>query len=180
MTIGKLITISMFVTVTGCASTNKAQEALAAPQVHSSSDLKEGIIGKHPSTYIQLAAQLLNDGKMDEAVKWYYVGQMRFRAHLKANPSLDKSGDPALYSSFKYVVGTPINEYAGGSPDDWVKLIEQAIDWNKKNPNNFTDKEKHPEIYSEIENNFQEFKTYVIENKDKIRKQRAENGLENR
>lgn len=180
MTAGKYIIILMLITASGCSSNKKNQETHEVPQIQSSKDLKDGIIGKHPATYIQLAAQLLNEGKIDEAVKWYYIGQMRFRAHLKANPTLDKSGDPALYASLKYVVGTPINEYAGGSPDTWVELIDQAINWNKNNPNNFTDKKKYPEIYAEIENNFQKFKSYVVENKEKIRKQRKENGLENR
>ncbi len=105
----------------------------------------------------------MESGKWNAAAKWYYVGQMRFGAHLNANPSLTPSGDPALYSSLKYVVGTPINRHIGQDPDNWVKTIDQAIDWNAANDNSFTPKQAHKEIYVEIEQSFKEFRNYVID-----------------
>ncbi len=141
---------------------------------------EQELISSHPAKYIELAAQLFKAGNFDESVFWYYVGQMRFRAHLEANPNLDPSSDPALYASLKYVVGTPLNEYAGGNPDNWIKLIEEAIEWNRKNPNLYTKKDQYPDIYKKIDANFNEFRDYVFNNKDEIRKQREENGLENR
>ena len=142
-------------------------------------ELKSKIQTKHPVTYLELAGQLLNEGKMDEAVVWYYVGQIRYRAYLTANPELAPSGDPALYGSLKYILGTPINEYAGSNPDNWVKLIEQAIQWHHENPNFFTPKDTHSEIYSTIEAGFIEFRDSVKSSKEEIRKQRAANGLQN-
>lgn len=142
-------------------------------------EIKQNITDKHPVSYIVLAAKLFNDGKSDDAVKWYYVGQMRFSAYLMANPNIEPSGDPALYSSLEYVVGTPINEYAGENPEHWVELIEESIKWNAENSNGFTPKSSNREIYAEVEANFIEFRNYVFNNKEKIRKQRAENGLKN-
>ncbi|MDF2404151.1 hypothetical protein [Aeromonas sp. 5HA1] len=142
-------------------------------------EIKHDITEKHPVNYIVLAAKLFNDGKLDDAVKWYYVGQIRFRAHLMANPDIEPSGEPALYSSLQNIVGTPINEYAGQDPNHWVVLVEKAIKWNAENPDGFTPKSSNKKIHAEVEANFIEFRDYVSSNKEKIRKQRTENGLKN-
>ena len=77
-------------------------------------ELENGITNKHPSTYIILAQKLFVQGDKQNAVQWFYVGQIRYRAYLMANPDLDPSSDPALFSSLMSVVGTPLNEYIGG------------------------------------------------------------------
>ncbi|WP_139326939.1 hypothetical protein [Shewanella sp. UCD-KL21] len=173
-----IVLCSMVLFISACASTNTSNSKNNIAQ-QSVKEIQQDITSKHPSSYIILAAKLLKEGKPDEAAKWYYVGQMRFRAYLMANPNIDPSGDPALYSSLKYVVGTPINEYAGQNPDHWVDLIEESIKWNSENPNGFTPKLSNKEIYAEVEASFIEFRDYVLNNKEKIRKQRAENGLKN-
>ncbi|WP_438467005.1 hypothetical protein [Marinomonas sp. PE14-40] len=174
MQIRNVILISMTLILSSCSSTTDSNSTnnIAEESVET---IKQSITDKHPISYITLATKLLNEGKLDEAVKWYYVGQMRFRAYLMANPNLEKSGDPALYASLNYVIGTPINEYAGQNSDHWVKLIEESIKWHSDNPNGFTPKSTHEEIYKEIEGDFFKFRDYVLENKEEIREQRAKN-----
>ncbi|MEW7864552.1 hypothetical protein [Aeromonas diversa] len=162
--------------IAACAYPEKATCQIGERHA-SASEMLNGITQKHPVTYIQLAAELFNQGKKDEAVVWYYVGQMRYRAHLMANPDLEPSGEPALYSSLMQVVGQPINEYAGSDADNWERLITKAIAWNAEHENAFTPKSRFPEIYREVEDNFMEFKKYVAENKADIIKARKENGL---
>jgi hypothetical protein len=123
--------------------------------------IKKDIINKHPSSYIILASKLFKDKKMDEAVKWYYIGQIRYRAHLMANPKLDPSGDPALYTSLKYVIGSSINQYAGKDPDHWLELIEESIKWHTENPNGYTPKNTNKEIYTTIKEQFTKFRDHV-------------------
>ena len=179
MYIRNAITILIILFLSACVSTgnSKSDNHIEKESVAS---IKQGITEKHPVNYIILASKLMKEGESDEAVKWYYVGQMRFRAYLKANPKLEKSGDPALYSSLKHVAGAPINEYAGQNPDHWVKLIEESMHWHETNPNGFTPKIKNEKIYKEIKDSFTEFRDYVLNNKQLIREQRAKNGLENR
>lgn len=172
----------LFIIILLCSLSGYSSKLIAhTPPVSeqtSPDEMLNGITKKHPVTYIHLASALFRQGQKDEAVVWYYVGQMRYRAHLMANPNLDPSGDPALYSSLKYVVGTPINEYAGSNVDNWVKLIEQAIAWNSANENSFTPKNQFSDIYKKVQGNFVEFKNYVSKNKDEIIKQRRDNGLD--
>ena len=92
-------------------------------------ELENGITKKHPSTYIILAKKLFNQGDKQNAVKWFYVGQIRYRAYLMANPELDPSSDPALFSSLMSVVGTPLNEYIGG--DVTKEYLEKLASWSQ-------------------------------------------------
>ena len=142
-------------------------------------ELITDIENKHPVTYFLLAANLFKADDKDQAVEWYYIGQMRFRAYLMANPDLDPSADGALYASLKSVLGPQINEHAGADPDKWVTLINNAINWHQSHPNGHTPKNKYPDIYAEVEAGFMSFKEQVAKNKDEIRKQREQNGLPN-
>ena len=40
--------------------------------------LKAGIERKHPATYYILASKLFADANKDDAVLWFYVGQLRY------------------------------------------------------------------------------------------------------
>lgn len=62
-------------------------------------ELKDHATSTHPAGLYVLTAKLLKEDKKNEAVFWFYVAQLRFRFYLAANPDLEKSGDPALFSS---------------------------------------------------------------------------------
>lgn len=105
--------------------------------------LKQGIEAKHPADYYRLALKLFQDpATKQEAVFWFYVGQLRYRYYLAANPNLKPDGDPALFASLSEVVGRPINEFAGGKPDLWIGEINHALQWNATHENGFTPKSK--------------------------------------
>ena len=65
----------------------------------SADELKKGIEKRHPAAYYLLAQKLFASGGRDEAVFWFYAGQLRYRFHLAASPELPTSGDPALFAS---------------------------------------------------------------------------------
>lgn len=104
----------------------------------------------HPSGIYVLAEKLLNEGKKDDAVFWFYVGQIRFRAHLMANPNLNPSGDPAIFNAFNYKIGAPINKYAGKDPKSWASQIKKAKKWDEENPNKTTPKKENAEVYKQV------------------------------
>jgi len=135
---------------------------------------------EHPSAYYGYAARLFREGKKDDAVFWFYVGQLRYRFHLKANPNIDATGDPALFSSLSATVGKTINEYAGGNVKDWVKAINRALKWDDESPNGFTSKKKFATIYEENHAGLKKMRDQVESQADSIREQRKKAGLENR
>lgn len=134
---------------------------------------------KHPSNYITLAAAQFEEGNKQQAVKWYYVGQIRYRAYLKANPGLSPWDDPALFSSLTRTVGTPLNEYIGGDIDQWIQTIDEAIKWHNDHPDHFLDKESHRDIYAAVLADLEELKAHIDANRKEIILERAANGLEN-
>jgi hypothetical protein len=50
------------------------------PATLSIEQLKSGIENQHPSYFYILAEKLFAVGKKDEAVFWYYAGQLRYRS----------------------------------------------------------------------------------------------------
>ncbi|MDQ3199396.1 MAG: hypothetical protein M3Q46_09480 [Verrucomicrobiota bacterium] len=144
----------------------------------SPAELKAGIEGKHPAAYYMLAAQLFkNTATKQEAVFWFYVGQLRYRYYLAANPDLPPDGDPALFASFSEVIGRPINEYAGGVPDIWIAEINQALKWDAAHDNGFTSKSKSPDNYRQIRAGLGSMRDQLAGMKDKLPEMRQKNGL---
>ncbi|MCB1009276.1 MAG: hypothetical protein KDB94_10315 [Acidobacteria bacterium] len=139
-----------------------------------------GIESEHPAACYLLARELFASGEKDEAVFWFYVGQLRYRFHLAANPGLDPSGDPALFASLNEEIGRTINEYAFGGQKAFLATIDRVLAWDEATPNGYTSKTDHAEAWREIRGGLGEMRRYVVENGDKIRAQRAANGLENR
>ena len=143
-------------------------------------ELKAGIEKRHPVAYYFLAAKLFAAGAREEAVFWFYAGQLRFRFHLAANPKLSPSGDPALFGSLSEVMGRPINEYAFGDPPQLGATIDKVLAWDERTDNGFTSKTQHAKLWGEIRGGLSKLGEYVRTSADEIRAERQKNGLENR
>jgi len=135
---------------------------------------------EHPSAYYLFAARLFSEGKKDEAVFWFYVGQLRYRVYLSATPSLDPSGDPALFASLNATAGKAINEYAGGDVKMWTAQMDRALRWDDQHPNGFTSKEKFKTAYASVRAGLEHLRDEIAGHPERIREQRRRNGLENR
>lgn len=73
----------------GCATRSMDPPNFKDIESQTISELQDGISDKHPISYIILAIKTMDVGSEYEAASWYYVGQIRHRAYLKANPGLD-------------------------------------------------------------------------------------------
>lgn len=71
--------------------------------------VEQRLASSHPSNYFVYAARLYHEGAKEDAAFWFYVGQIRYKFYLAANPNLEPSSDPALYSSLHESVGSVIN-----------------------------------------------------------------------
>lgn len=139
---------------------------------------KQGIEAKHPADYYRLAIKLFQDpATKQEAVFWFYVGQIRYRYYLAANPNLKPDGDPALFASLSEVVGRPINEFAGGKPDLWIGEINHALQWDAAHDNGFTPKSKAPESYQQIRSGLVAMRDQLSAMKAQLPELRRQNGL---
>lgn len=134
----------------------------------------------HPSAAYTLAARLWRDGQRDDAVKWFYVGQLRLRFHIAANPGLPRDGDPALMASLNATVGQTINEWAGGAPRQWAASIDEALRWDAGHDNLTTSKEQHAAVWQGQRTGMQRLRDQILAQQDSIREQRLRRGLEMR
>jgi hypothetical protein len=157
----------------GCGK--KPVEAPAGPSIE---QLKAGIENKHPSTYYELASRLFKDGQKDEAVFWYYVGQIRFRFHLRVAKDLNPAGDPALFAGLSEMVGAPLNDYALGDIPKLAATIDKALAWDDAHDNGFTPKKGNETSLSMIRESMQSLKEEILKDQEKIKAQRKANGIE--
>lgn len=131
---------------------------------------------KHPVAALLLAKRLFERGRQEEAVFWFYLGQLRYRAYLKSHPELDASGDPALFASLMEVLGRPINVYAFGDIAGLASVIDRVIAWDASHADDFASGNAREEIKAGLV----KMRAEIIAKQDDIRRQRRERGLPNR
>jgi hypothetical protein len=160
---------------------------LAAParaadgfEAQTTAQLEAGIEAKHPASYMMLAAKLFQAGRKDEAVFWFYLGQLRYRTHLAARPSLDPSGDRALFSSLFEVVGRPVNQYAFADISRLTRTLDEVLAWDDAHPDGFTPKERFAVARQGVRKGLVEMRQDVLARTVEIRETRTQNGLDNR
>jgi hypothetical protein len=138
----------------------------------------ETLAASHPAAYYQLAAHLFQAGQRDEAVFWFYLGQLRYRFHLAAAQHLDPSGDPALFAALSESVGRPLNEYAFADIPTLAATLDRVLAWDFAHPNTFTPKESHQQTLAQIRTGLQELRDTILKDQATIRASRRANGLD--
>jgi hypothetical protein len=138
------------------------------------------LAGQHPAEYYKRASSLFGGDRKDDAVFLFYLGQLRYRAHLSARRDLKPDGDPALFGSLSEVVGRPLNEYAFGDLPALVEIIDAVLAFDVANPCRFTPPAQFPDVYVGVRDGLAKMKAQVQKDADQIRETRRKNGLENR
>jgi hypothetical protein len=171
----RLVLVWITVWIGACAAPGKPQPVAE----QNAAQLRIGLTQKHPSAYLYLARALWQEGKKDEAVIFYYVGQIRYRAYINTLPAPEDVPEVKLYENLKSEIGDEVNEYAARDLDNWLSLIDGALQWHREKPCEFLPKDDYSLLYELMIYNFDKLREYVANNKDLIRKQRAEQELVN-
>jgi hypothetical protein len=166
--------IAGFFSAQSFASPINVDQALSMPETKVEANLADS----HPSVLYAYAKRLFESGQKDDAVFWFYAGQLRYRYHLAANPGLPQDLEPALLASLNATIGQTINEWAGGSTKMWVVSIDKALTWDAANANATTPKDKHAKALAETRKGLSEFRNYIANNEAEISSQRKSRGLE--
>jgi hypothetical protein len=173
---------SLFVVAACFAALCGAANAQTRPPVEfdslsaqTTAQLIAGIERKHPAAYYALAKRLFEEGERDEAVFWFYTGQIRYRAYIMSHYT-QLQDDNALFSSLTENVGEPINAYALGDIVGLVNTIDRALAWDAANPDEFA----VASMREQSRVGSWGMKSRLLRTADEIRADRAKNGLENR
>jgi hypothetical protein len=135
---------------------------------------------QHPAFYYVLAVRLFEAGRRDEAVFWFYVGQLRYRIRLACHPDLAPDTEPALFGSLQETVGRRINEHAGGDPRAWAAAMERALAWDAATHNGFEPRAPCRAAIADQRRGLQGLSAHVRNNEAQIRRDRTASGLPNR
>lgn len=137
------------------------------------------VAGEHPAHYYVLASRLFSSGRKDDAVFWFYAGQLRYRIRLVCHPDLPRDVEPALFGSLQSSVGQELNEYAGGNAEKWAGTMERALRWDLETPNGFEPKSACKAAIKEQREGMQGLIGHVRSSADELRTLRKKNGLPN-
>jgi hypothetical protein len=150
------------------------------PQTVALDELIRIVPDQHPSFYYVLASRLYAANRKDEAVFWFYAGQLRYRIRLACHPDLAPDTEPALFGSLQETVGRPVNEYAGADPAAWAAAVERARAWDAATRNGFEPKAACAGAIAGQREGMGQLIAHIRANPDAIRQQRTANGLPNR
>ena len=106
--IAGLVSVTLAQPATGSAAGDIANQPVSG----SLEELAGSVEHEHPLATLELSKRLWEAGRKDEAVFFFYLGQLRFRAHLLANRNGDPTGGRALFDALMSTMGPPINQYA--------------------------------------------------------------------
>lgn len=129
----------------------------------------------HPAEMMQYAAEVFPQDR-EEGVFWFYLGQLRYRAFLSANPDLEPSGDPAAFSALMATLGPPINEWAFGDIDGLAATIDRVLAFDAAHP----DPALPSAVVEATRAGLAQMRAQVLAQAGEIRAQREANGLANR
>ena len=99
---------------------------------------------EHPANYYLYAGRLMKAGDLPDALRWFYIGQLRYRVYLKAHPGEDSSAFGALNQS----LGRTLNKYGALHRDQWLAAIDGALAWDDAHDNAFTPKDQFASVYA--------------------------------
>lgn len=153
------------IAIGGAANQSQSLEALAA-----------GIEHDHALAALELSKHLWEAGRKDDAVFFFYLGQLRYRAYLSANPNGDPSGGRALFDALMATMGPPINQYAFGDIPALVATINQVIAWD----DNHADDYATAKARDDVKTGLKKMRDDIVARQDEIRRTRSQNGLPNR
>jgi hypothetical protein len=137
-------------------------------------DLLKDVEHQHPAAMFILAKRLFDGGRRDEAVFWFYEGQLRWRALIRStNPGGQPifNGEQDHFDVLFSDVGPDINQYAFGDIPALRKTIDSVLNWDAAHPDDMT---PSGQAKDDSRDGLKKLKDYLLAHQDEIAKKRTE------
>lgn len=121
----------------------------------------------HPTGYFQVAGELINISKFNEAAFIYYLGNLRYRYYNSVFPKFEPSGDGALFSALKRMMGEPINMYERVNADNFISVLKRVTKYAAENDYKYCSHYRNIEKYNEITDQYNVMIADLETNKEK-------------
>jgi hypothetical protein len=128
----------------------------------SPAEIEAQLPNEHPSTCYLYAGRLMKAGDFSGALRWFYIGQLRWRVNLLAHPGQDAS----LFGLINRSLEKPLTEYGSSHMDQWLAAIDAALAWDDAHDNADTAKDKFASIYAAQRARLVKMRSYIAEHKD--------------
>jgi hypothetical protein len=132
----------------------------------SPAEIEAQLPNEHPSTYYLYAGRLMKAGDLSGALRWFYIGQLRWRIDLLAHPGQHGGQDDGLFGLINQSLEKPLTEYGASHMDQWLAAIDAALAWDDAHDNGDTAKDKFPSIYAAQRARLVKLKSYIANHKD--------------
>jgi hypothetical protein len=119
---------------------------------------------------LEMSLRLFQNGRQDDGVFWYYVGQLRGRMEAETN-----SNAAETYGAVFATMGSAINEYAFGDVEKLAATMDRVLAWDDAHPFERID----PAVRTKQRAGLTQLRAYVLAHRDEIHKSRAASGLPN-
>jgi hypothetical protein len=192
------IAVTLALAITGFAQERACAQAPSpdpvtlakTPDLKDWAELAYGFESRHPVDCYLWAMELFALGRRDDAVFMFYLGQLRWRIHLMANPQFFPGNEPAVFEGVTWDVGEVLNRYAFGDIPVLARSIQAVLDFDAAYPDRFT---ADPEIAGvqgtrpatvkhkqDVREGLARLRKWMLDEADTIRSKRRDQGLENR
>ncbi len=132
----------------------------------------------HPLGYFQVAGELMNKSKLNEAAFLYYLGVLRYRYFNSVNPKYQASEDGALFGALKSVMGNSINIYQRVNIDNYISVLKKVTYYTSTKDYNYFSREKNIAKYNEVTKQWTDHILDLEANKEKYSTQWNLNRIE--
>lgn len=122
----------------------------------------------HPVAMFFLAKRLNDAGRNDEALFWFYEGQLRWRSHIRKNKDVMEQ---AVFDRLFSDIGPDINRYGGRHIPIWLKTIDDALAWDAQHPDDFTPAGPEKDV---TRKGLVDLKSMIVNRRDEFEKKNAE------
>jgi hypothetical protein len=123
---------------------------------------------QHPALYYMFASRLFDAGREDDALFWFYAGQLRYRIRLTCHPDLPRDTEPPLFGALQDAVGGKVNRYAGKHPALWISAMERVLEWDAHTANGFEPRAACRQAIADQRKGMTDFIQYVRDHQSEL------------
>lgn len=113
-------------------------------------EIRQGIDKKHPGTFCELSQAYFTARNNSDALKFFYVCQIRWKVYLLTEADQEAGGENAAFGSMNYMMGRAVTLVGESDIKDWADQVLAAIDWHGSNPSLFQDFSRFKEIETSV------------------------------
>ncbi|MDP5101479.1 MAG: hypothetical protein NWQ09_09135 [Nonlabens sp.] len=135
---------------------------------------------QHPSKFFEKSGDYFQSFEFDNSAFLYHLGILRYSYYNLTNEDYEASGDGALFSSLKFMVGEAISIYLKNDIEKYIEILQAVDTYNLSNDYVFHSKNIYTnefnnllfnELINDLSSNKTEYSTDWLLERNKMKEQ---------